>query len=116
VAQQAAQPAAEPIRGWRGHEAGAYLLLEERPVHVGRHHQVELGDVSASLELVYYRLALDHVNQVRLDAAARLLTEGNQSIASIAHATGFYDHSYFTKQFRAAKDMSPSAYRKHMIG
>ena len=59
---------------------------------------------------------MKYVNQVRLDAAARLLAEGDQSIASIAQATGFYDHSYFTKQFRAAKGMSPSAYRKQMIG
>jgi AraC-like DNA-binding protein len=55
---------------------------------------------------------MKYVNQVRVDAAARLLSEGTEPISLIAHDTGFYDHSYFTKQFKAAKGMSPSVYRK----
>jgi AraC-like DNA-binding protein len=55
---------------------------------------------------------MKYVNLVRVDAAARLLSESTEAISAIAHDTGFYDHSHFTKQFKAAKGMSPSDYRR----
>ena len=50
--------------------------------------------------------------RVRVHAACQALTSTDQSIVQIAHRTGFYDHSYFTKQFRHAMGMTPTAYRK----
>ena len=46
----------------------------------------------------------------RLDAALALLT-GDSSIADIAHACGYADHSAFTRQFRRSTGFSPREYR-----
>ncbi|MES2127287.1 MAG: AraC family transcriptional regulator [Pseudomonadota bacterium] len=48
--------------------------------------------------------------KARLDAAARLLA-GKDSIASIAQACGYGDHSAFTRQFKATVGMTPAQYR-----
>lgn len=48
--------------------------------------------------------------RARLDAAlVRLAT--NESIAAIAHACGYTDHSAFTRQFKRSTGLSPRAYR-----
>ena len=77
----------------------------------------EMSDLSVSqfersFRKYFKTTPMKYVNQVRVDAAARLLSEGTEAISLIAHDTGFYDHSYFTKQFKAAKGMSPSVYRR----
>jgi PAS domain S-box-containing protein len=50
--------------------------------------------------------------QTRLAAAARLLTETDRSLAQTALECGFYDHSAFTRAFRAATDLTPSKFRE----
>ena len=50
--------------------------------------------------------------RVRVHAASQALTSSDQSVAKIALNTGFYDQSYFTRQFRAQTGMTPTAYRK----
>jgi len=49
--------------------------------------------------------------QVRIEEASRLLRETDQSVAEIAHACGYADHSAFTRQFRATVGTTPRAYR-----
>jgi PAS domain S-box-containing protein len=51
------------------------------------------------------------IAQCRLAAAARLLTDSEQSVAEIALQCGFYDHSAFTRAFRAATGLAPREYR-----
>jgi PAS domain S-box-containing protein len=51
------------------------------------------------------------IAQCRLAAAARLLTETELSVAAIALQCGFYDHSAFTRAFRAMTGLSPRDYR-----
>lgn len=51
------------------------------------------------------------IAQTRLAAASRLLTERNSQVVEIAHACGFYDHSAFTRAFRAATGMTPTQFR-----
>jgi PAS domain S-box-containing protein len=53
-----------------------------------------------------------YINEVRLENARRLLIETNIGIATIAHETGFSDHSYFSCQFQKLFEQSPSAFRK----
>lgn len=52
------------------------------------------------------------ITKTRLTAAARLLTESDQSVAEIAVACGFYDHSAFTRAFRAATGITPTEFRR----
>lgn len=49
--------------------------------------------------------------QTRLQAAARLLRESDESVADVAAACGFYDHSAFTRPFKSATGLTPLAYR-----
>ena len=48
--------------------------------------------------------------RARLDAALALLA-GTDSVAAIAHACGYTDHSAFTRQFRRSTGLSPREYR-----
>ena len=51
------------------------------------------------------------ITKARITLASRLLRDSNQSIASIAQACGFYDHSAFTRSFRKLTGATPSRAR-----
>ena len=51
------------------------------------------------------------ITKSRIAAASRMLRGPDQSVAEIAHACGFYDHSAFTRAFRSATGMTPSEFR-----
>lgn len=53
------------------------------------------------------------ITKSRIAAASRMLNDPNRSVADIAHACGFYDHSAFTRAFRSATGMTPSEFRVH---
>ena len=53
--------------------------------------------------------------RARLDAALAQLA-GDDSIAAIAHACGYTDHSAFTRQFRRSTGLSPRDWRAHQQG
>ena len=59
-----------------------------------------------------YRLTPNQlILQTRLSAAAKLLTDTKDSVADVACACGFYDHSAFTRAFRSATKMTPTQFR-----
>jgi AraC-like DNA-binding protein len=49
--------------------------------------------------------------RARLDAALERLVAGGDSIADVAHACGYADHSAFARQFKRATGLSPRDYR-----
>ena len=49
--------------------------------------------------------------RTRLDAALALLVSGEDSIAAIAHACGYADHSAFSRHFRRSTGVSPQQWR-----
>lgn len=51
------------------------------------------------------------ITKTRIAAASRLLRETHMSVAQVAQATGFCDHSAFARAFRSATGVTPSAYR-----
>lgn len=52
------------------------------------------------------------ITDAKLDEAKKLLIAGKMSINEVAHATGFYDQSYFSKVFLTECGVSPSEYKK----
>lgn len=50
--------------------------------------------------------------QLRIKAACDLLIHSHESISEIAHKTGFYDHSSFTRHFVKYFNCLPKDYRK----
>jgi AraC-like DNA-binding protein len=61
---------------------------------------------------LYQMTPMQYVLRVRLNAASEAISTSDRSIAEIALACGFYDQSYFTKQFRRQFAETPSAYRE----
>lgn len=54
----------------------------------------------------------DYLRDLRLERAARLLRETNESVAEVACQTGFSDQSHLQRLFKAKHGISPLAYRK----
>ncbi len=50
--------------------------------------------------------------RVRINVACEALVWSNRSVAQIANESGFFDQSYFTKQFKKMMKVAPLAYRK----
>lgn len=60
-----------------------------------------------------YRLSpIQLITKTRISAASSLLRETQQSVAEIALACGYYDHSAFTRAFRAVTGQTPTEFRK----
>lgn len=53
------------------------------------------------------------INEIRLENARRLLLETNMQISQVADNSGFFDCSYFSKQFRLFFGELPSDFRKN---
>ena len=51
------------------------------------------------------------IAKTRIAAGSRLLRETDQSVADIALSCGFYDHSAFTRMFRAMTGVTPTQFR-----
>lgn len=52
-----------------------------------------------------------YLQEVRLNAASKLLIQTNRTIDEITHAVGYIDISSFTKLFKKNTGLSPSSYR-----
>jgi AraC-like DNA-binding protein len=52
-----------------------------------------------------------YITKARITAASRLLKESELTVAEIAMACGFYDHSAFTRAFRKVTGTTPSEVR-----
>ena len=53
-----------------------------------------------------------YIAEIRLNAARRLLSETDKTLAAIAAETGFYDEAHFVKTFRKSRRMTPGEYRR----
>lgn len=56
------------------------------------------------------------VREMRVEFASRALGNGERSIAEIALAAGFADHSHFARTFKAYTGATPSEYRRTLLG
>ncbi len=56
----------------------------------------------------------EYVVNHRINEARRMLRRPRASITDIAYATGFSDHSYFDRVFKAHVGVTPSAYARSM--
>jgi AraC-like DNA-binding protein len=101
-------------------EAIAYVLRRyAEPIQVAR--LAELTHCSVSqfdrrFKRLYQMTPMQYVLRVRINAASQALTTTDRSISEIAVGCGFYDQSYFTKQFRRQFAQTPTAYRERYRG
>lgn len=60
------------------------------------------------------RSPMEYLNYYRLAAAVKMLVNTDESITQIAYTCGFNDLSYFIKQFKNEKGVSPGKFRKQL--
>lgn len=51
----------------------------------------------------------------RLTRASQMLVQSDDTLTTIAHRVGFYDHSHFSREFAKMYGMSPGKYRKENL-
>ncbi len=87
------------------------------------HEPITLEMLSKEVSLSTFRIShlvkettgktvLQHVHQLRVQEAQRLLEQSDLSCTDIAYEAGFGDQSYFIKQFRKWMGITPARYRK----
>jgi AraC-like DNA-binding protein len=87
------------------------------------HETITLEKLSKEIGLSTFRVAhlvkevtgktvLQHVHQLRVQEAQRLLEQSDMNCTDIAYETGFGDQSYFIKQFRKQMGITPARYRR----
>lgn len=77
----------------------------------------ERADLSVPQFERRFRRAFDtsphqYLLRVRIENAARLLAESDQTVSDIAQTCGFYDHAHLSRSFRKAMKTTPSAHRQ----
>lgn len=88
----------DPGRLWTLAQLSAAATTER--THLVRLFQRELGTPP-----------ITYLNQLREQAAARLLVQTDEPVGQIGARVGWQDADYFARRFKAAYGLSPSAYR-----
>ena len=86
------------------------LSLESisQQLHIGRTKLCSLAkELSGGRTLSYL------IVQRRIEAAKRLLLQSSMPISAVGETVGISDYNYFSKVFRSATGMTPSAFRKN---
>ena len=86
------------------------LSLESisQQLHIGRTKLCSLAKELSGGRTLSYLIA-----RRRIEAAKRLLLQSSMPISSVGEMVGISDYNYFSKVFRSATGMTPSAFRKN---
>lgn len=87
------------------------LSAEVTPAWLARRSKISSQRLARLTKRLFGLTPSQLITKSRIVAASRMLRDPEQSVAEIAHASGFYDHSAFTRAFRSATGMTPSEYR-----
>ncbi len=101
--------------------------LENAKLYIKQHYSYDMTvqelAANVGLDRTYlYRLFIDklnmspreYINDYRLNKAIEMMPNKNLTLPNIALSTGFYDYSYFSKQFIKKYKISPGKYRKEL--
>ena len=87
------------------------LLPEVTPAWLARRSKLSSQRLARLTKRLFGLTPSQFITKSRIAAASRLLRETNRSVAEIAHACGFSDHSAFARAFRSATGVTPSQFR-----
>jgi AraC-like DNA-binding protein len=108
------------VQYWRQLQAH---MRQERPFLDNR---LRIADLATQVDMPVHYLSqtinrhagqsfFDFVNGYRVDAARRMLEEGEKPVATIAFDAGFNSESAFYRQFKKVTGMTPRQYRRHPL-
>ncbi len=89
----------------------ATLEEEVTPAALARHAKMAPHRFARYMKRYFGVTPSQYIAKTRVSAASRMLRETDASVASIALACGFYDHSAFTRAFRKLTGTTPSRVR-----
>ena len=84
------------------------ITIEE----LSRKYLMNPTTLKAVFKEVYGSSLASHMKRHRLERAAALLRETDQSVLQIANAVGFASQSKFTAAFKSAYQLTPQEYRR----
>ncbi len=87
------------------------LSCEVTPAWLARRSKLSSQRLARLTKRLFGLTPSQFITKSRIAAGSRLLRETDSSVAEIAHACGFSDHSAFTRAFRSASGMTPSEFR-----
>ena len=73
---------------------------------------LSLSQFERRFKVVFQETPVRFILKIRINEACRLLVHTRHPLAWIARATGFFDQSYFSKQFSRRMGTSPRTYRE----
>ncbi len=73
---------------------------------------LSISQLDRRFKLLFQLTPQQFLLRVRLNAAREMLVSSDESISHISLGVGFFDQSYFTRQFRRQTGMTPLAYRR----
>lgn len=92
------------------------LSSEVTPAWLARRSRLSSQRLARLTKRLFGLTPSQFITKSRIAAASRMLRHPDRSVSEIAHACGFYDHSAFTRAFRSATGMTPSAFRAQHKG
>ena len=87
------------------------LSSEVTPAWLARQSKLSSQRLARLTKRLFGLTPSQFITKSRIAAASRMLRDPDQSVAEIAHACGFYDHSAFTRAFRSATGLTLSEFR-----
>lgn len=108
--QDASSPSdiARQIHDYLMEHLGERITIEE----LSRQFHINTTTLKESFKQVYGTSVAAHVNEHRMEQAAKLLRGSDSSIQEIAQSVGFQSQSRFTAAFKNAYGVLPTEYRK----
>jgi AraC-like DNA-binding protein len=79
---------------------------------LARSAKVSVAQFERRMKRIFQLSAGQYLMKVRVDAAARLLQQTDESICGIAVHAGFFDQSRLSRAFRRVTGMTPGQYRR----
>ncbi len=87
------------------------LSAEVTPAWLARRSQLPSPRLARLMKRLFGLTPSQFITKSRIGAGSRMLRDPARSVAEIAHACGFCDHSAFTRAFRSATGMTPTEFR-----
>ncbi|MCX7826382.1 MAG: AraC family transcriptional regulator, partial [Verrucomicrobiae bacterium] len=88
-----------------------HLAEPQTPAGLARRANLSPSKFARLVKRIFGITPRQLITHTRLAAASRLLLESDRSVADIAVACGFYDHSAFTRAFHSATGLTPRQFR-----